>query len=216
MKLEEVGVFADRILVRPDPKEAVSEGGLHIPETVLADNPNYFYVSGVVLKLGDGYREDVYECLNHQCRYQTRRTVGEYCPVCKATQNLAYADSGVHAFGVRVGDRVLFGRFAGKQIEVTERWMFSQKTRLASGGMWKERYGDFTEPFMSAYDFDRRGWMDETNRREGDHTYKALLMREVEVLGILTGDARVTPGYEAAKWSKTSKGLTPDVTQVIR
>lgn len=172
MTLDEIRPFGDRLLVRPDSKYPHTEGGLHIPGAVLADNPNYYTVSGEVVQVGDGYREDVYECLNHQCGYQSRRTVGEYCPVCKATQRLAYADSGVHGFDVAVGDRVLFGRFAGRQIRV--------------------------EPSAAG------------------PAETLLIMREVEVLGVLTTDARVTPGYEAARWHTPTKGLTPAVPNVSR
>lgn len=194
MTLDEIRPFGDRILVRPDAKHAQTEGGLHIPETVLADNPNYYYVSGVVVKLGDGYREDVYECCNQQCRYESRRTVGEYCPVCKATQKLAYADSGVHQFDLNVGDRVLFGRFAGKQIEVEAQQLFSVELHTQYDGLL---LGISThEPPIEKTRY--------------------LLMREVEVLGVLDTDARVTPGYEAAKWNKPTKGLTPEVTTVPR
>lgn len=132
MTIDELTPFGDRILVRPDAKIDTFAGGIIAPQVAPADNPNYYSVSGVVLKLGDGYYEHVYECLNHQCRYQSRRTVGDYCPVCKATQAVAVVDLERHAFDVQVGDRVLFGRFAGKQIEVDEdpRALDSQQPRV--------------------------------------------------------------------------------------
>lgn len=180
MTLEEIQPFGDRLLVLPDPKAATSAGGLHIPDVVLADNPNYFYVSGTVLKLGDGYREDVYECCNQQCRYQARRTVGEYCPVCKATQRLVSSDLEVRPFDVQVGDRVLFGRFAGKQLEC----------EVDSQGYGK------------AWDRPR---------------VTVLMMREVEILGVLTGDEQAMPGYQSADFrQKATSGLTPEVTTVVR
>ena len=117
MTLAEVRPFGDRLLVRPDPKLQTTEGGLIIPDVVTADNPNYFTMTGVVLKLGDGIREDVYRCQNAQCRHESRRTVGERCPICGATQALRQADER-RPFDCAVGDRVLFNRFAGKQIEV--------------------------------------------------------------------------------------------------
>jgi co-chaperonin GroES (HSP10) len=189
MTLDEIKPFGDRILVRPDPKHGTSEGGIVIPETVNADNPNMFTMTGTVLKLGDGYREDVYECLNQQCRYQSRRTVGEYCPVCKATQALAYADSGRHAFDVQVGDRVLFGRFAGREVEVTA-LVDAADPVMIRDGMWY------------------------TPQRTDKSTM--VLMREVEVLGILDHAADVRQVYEAPKMGKVTKGLTPEVTQVPR
>lgn len=169
MTLDEVRPFGDRVLVKPDPKVETFAGGLiQAPQSVLADNPNYYTVSGVVVKLGAGYREDVYECLNQQCRYQTRRTVGEYCPVCKATQKLLYVEDRVLPFAVAVGDRVLFGRFAGKQIEI------------------------------------------------GDDRARYVMLREVEITGIVDGAAELMPGYQAANFNKASKGLTPEVTTVPR
>lgn len=199
MTLDQIIPFGDHVLVRPDPKHETSDGGLHIPQTVLADNPNYYTVSGVVVKLGDGYREDVYECQNHQCRYQYRRTVGEYCPVCKASQKLAYADSDQHPFDVAVGDRVLFGRFAGKQIEA----------ELPNAP--KQVGDDFTAEFQLGQVpalRDAMGWK--------KPTAKFLMMREVEILGILDTQAKVTPGYQAANFNKASAGLTPEVSTVIR
>lgn len=186
MRLDEIRLFGDRILVRPDPKEAQSEGGLFIPETVLADNPNFYYVTGTVVALGDGYREDIYECANAQCRYQARRTAGEYCPVCKATQVLAHVGER-RPFEVRVGDRVHFGRFAGKQIELTLNWLGPIETTVIDGHLVDVRSGMINDKA------------------------KYLIMREVEVQGIVTDNARVTPGYEAARWNKPTKGLTPIV-----
>lgn len=181
MTIAELRPHGDRLLVRPDPKHETSEGGLVITEVVLADNPNYYTMSGVVLKLGDGVREDVYACVNHQCRYECRRTVGERCPICGAVQKLVSADSGAHAFDVRVGDRIMFGRFAGKQIEVEP------------DPAW--------DMFMASHRLPMLG-----------HARRVLMMREIEVLGVLTGDERVMPGYEPAKWNKPTAGLTPTVT----
>lgn len=117
MRVDEVRPFGDRILVRPDPKLETSDGGIYVPETVRADNPNYYTMTGVVVALGDGIRDDVYECKNQQCRQQWRRTANERCPVCGATMGLR-STGGRMAFDVAVGDRVVFGRFAGKQVEL--------------------------------------------------------------------------------------------------
>lgn len=166
MTIDELRLIGDRVLVRPDAKEDRSEGGLVIPEVVLADNPNYYYVTGVVVKLGQGVRDDVYECANQQCRYQARRQAGERCPVCSATQR--FMSSGDRRpFDVKIGDRVHFGRFAGKQIEV-------------------------------------------------DGGERLLVMREIEIRGVLDDAARVTPGYEPARWNKPTTGLTPEITTVPR
>lgn len=115
IRLEDVRPFGDRILVRPDPRPEMA-GAIHIPQTVTADNPNYYSMTGTVLKLGDGVREDVYECCNRQCRHQCVRQVGERCPLCGATQLLREAGER-HQFDLKIGDRVVYGRFAGKQIE---------------------------------------------------------------------------------------------------
>lgn len=204
MTLEELKPFGDRIVVRPDAKIDTSEGGLYIPQVVLADNPNYYTMTGVVVRLGDGYREDVYQCQNQQCGYESRRTVGEYCPVCKATQKLAYADSGVHAFDVKVGDRVLFGRFAGKQVEVEETWdVFPGRPPTDDE---RARHQGPGEIVLSVNAFSHS----EKKR------VKVLIMREVEVLGILDGDEQVKPGYQGAEWNKPSKGLTPEVNTIVR
>lgn len=168
MTIAELRPHGDRLLVRPDPKVATTEGGLTIPASVLADNPNYFSMTGTVVKLGDGVREDVYQCANHQCQYQCRRGLGERCPICGAVQKLAYADSGHHAFDVAVGDRVVFNRFAGKQIEAE------------------------------------------------DQPVKMLMMREIEVLGVLTGDERVLPGYQGKQWDKTTSNPGDRQTTVVR
>ena len=50
--------FGDRVLVRPDAVETVTPRGIVIPDAVLADNPNYYSVTGIVLRLGDGIRDE--------------------------------------------------------------------------------------------------------------------------------------------------------------
>lgn len=174
MTIDEIRMIGDRILVRPDAKLETTDGGLFIPEVVLADNPNFFGMTGVVLKLGDGMREDVYRCNNAQCGHESRRQVNERCPLCGATQRLIAAE-GRRPFDVAVGDRVLFNRFAGKQVE-------------AGDPEW--------DLFLASHHQPMRG------------VEKLLIMREIEVLGVLTGEHRVLPGYEAAKWNKPTAGLT--------
>lgn len=184
--------FGDRILVRPDPRPEMA-GRLHIPEVVRADNPNYYGMTGTVLALGDGVREDVYRCQNRQCGLTSRRTVGERCPQCGATQALEAADGTVHQFDLKVGDRVLFGRFAGKQVEV--------ELPDVTGDLTGETVLAQIPQLRAAH-----GW----NRPVA----KMLIMREIEVLGVLTGNERVLPGYEPARWNKPSAGLTPIRTEV--
>ncbi len=45
--------FGNRLLVKPDP-QAKQIGLIHIPDTVNAENPNYFTMTGVVVDKGDG------------------------------------------------------------------------------------------------------------------------------------------------------------------
>lgn len=85
LTLDQITPIKDQILVRPDPVNEVSAGGIYIPETVRADNPNYYTMTGVVIRTGQGnYNAD-----------------GARVPV-----------------SVQAGDRIVFGRYAGKQIEV--------------------------------------------------------------------------------------------------
>ena len=45
--------FGDRLLVKPD-SQIRQIGLIHIPDTVRADNPNYFTMTGIVVDKGDG------------------------------------------------------------------------------------------------------------------------------------------------------------------
>ena len=65
----------DQLVILPDP-QAEKIGSIYVPETVQADNPNYFTMTGKVV---------------------------------------ARAESD-HRFDVLVGDRVVFNRYAGKQV----------------------------------------------------------------------------------------------------
>jgi co-chaperonin GroES (HSP10) len=165
LTVDQLDMFGDRILIDPDPKHEESEGGLVIPQTVLAGNPNYFNMTGVVLKLGDGIRRHEYECIN--CQVSTPMNDGP-CPGChqplgNSNARVAETDLERHPFDVQVGERVMFGRFAGKQVEL-----------LTPSG----------------------------------DTKRFLIMRESEVLGIVEGEHRITPGYKAPKWGRVSNGLT--------
>lgn len=84
MTIEQITPIKDQVLVIPDPVKTITDGGIHIPETVRADNPNYYTMTGVVVKVGQGRIED-----------------GNRVPV-----------------QVKAGDRIVFGRYTGKQIEV--------------------------------------------------------------------------------------------------
>ncbi len=189
MTLNDLKPFGDRLIVRPDAKAQTTEGGLIIPDVVTADNPNYFTMTGVVLKLGDGIREDVYRCSNKQCGYESRRTVGERCAICGATQTLIVAED-VRPFDVVAGDRVLFNRFAGKQVEVEESVLV-----VPMHPPTDEEAARYYKPGEITLSVSGESWNEV--RRE-----KVLIIREVEVLGILDDDARVLPGYEAPAWAK--------------
>lgn len=79
----------DQILIKPDPVPEASAGGIFIPETVRADNPNYYTMTGVVLKIGPGLALD--------------------------------GDGRRSEISVAVGQRVTFGRYAGKQMPTVPR-----------------------------------------------------------------------------------------------
>lgn len=85
--VSEIRPIRDHVLVRPDAVPTLTAGGLHIPQTVNADNPNYYTMTGTVIACGKGVHD------------------GEtFKPV-----------------QVKAGDRVVFSRYAGKQIEVDGR-----------------------------------------------------------------------------------------------
>ena len=138
----------DQIVVLPDPPVA-QLGVIVIPETVLADNPNYFNMTGTVVALGAGVRRHVFQCIN--CQALAPQDDGP-CPGCHQplgnfNARLFDADLERHPFDVQVGERVLFNRYAGKQITC-----------------------------------------------EDDRTLY-LVMREVDVLGVVTDAHQVLPGY---------------------
>lgn len=122
VRLDQVEMFGDRILVDPDEKHDTSEGGLHIPPSVLRDNPNYYNMTGIVVRLGDGVMRHTFQCLN--CNALSPQDEGS-CPGChqplgnKNTRVFEASDER-YAFDVQVGDRVLFNRFAGKQVELED------------------------------------------------------------------------------------------------
>ena len=120
LSVDDLRLLGDRVLVDPDDRLTITEGGLHIPETVYRDNPNYFGMSGVVVKLGAGVATDWYQCVT--CGQETQRDRGE-CPRCRlqlAGTNIRLSEhgDGRRRFAVAVGDRVVFNRFAGRQVEV--------------------------------------------------------------------------------------------------
>lgn len=122
LTIEHLRMVGDRILVDPDERLSVSEGGLHIPDTVLADNPNYFGMSGIVVKVGDGREDAWYQCVS--CERIGREARGS-CPRCHlqlagTNIRLHSAAPGKLPFDVEVGQRVVFNRFAGKQVVIDQ------------------------------------------------------------------------------------------------
>lgn len=185
LHVDQLQMFGDRVLVDPDPKHEQSEGGLHIPQTVLADNPNYFNMTGIVVKLGDGVMRHTFQCLN--CLTLTPDDEGP-CPGChqplgNRNTRLFEASPDRYQFGVQVGERVLFNRFAGKQVE------------LRTHHMCRQEYRDGTVLNLVTE------WEPTLEKR-------FLIMRESEILGVVEGEHRIVPGYKAPKWGKVSDGLT--------
>lgn len=84
----------DGLIVRPiDPPKRF--GLIFAPETVLAENPNYFGMTGEVIALGPGGYEE--------------------CDENKNTGEVLWGGRRKR-FDVKVGDVVLFNRYAGKQV----------------------------------------------------------------------------------------------------
>lgn len=180
LRVDQLAMFGDRVLVDPDPKHEQSEGGLHIPETVLADNPNYYNMTGIVVRLGDGVMRHTFQCIN--CLALAPQEDGP-CPGCHqplGNKNTRLFEAGDerYAFGVEVGERVLFNRFAGKQVELVT----APPWRVMSLGIH-----DQSPPLPK---------------------HRFLIMRESEILGIVEGAHRILPGYQAPKWGKVKDGLT--------
>lgn len=182
LRVEQLTMFGDRVLVDPDPKHVQSEGGLHIPETVLADNPNYYTMTGVVVRLGDGVMRHTFQCIN--CLQLAPQDDGP-CPGChqplgnKNTLLFETSDQR-YAFGVEVGQRVLFNRYAGKQVHaLTVAYALHELPERPTRAQ-----------FLAT------------------KTHKFLIMRESEILGIVDGKHRILPGYQAPKWGKVADGLT--------
>lgn len=189
LRLDELVMFGDRILVDPDEKHAMSEGGLHIPPTVLKDNPNYYNMTGIVLKLGDGVMQHTFQCIN--CLALAPQDDGP-CPGChqplgNKNCKLYQAGDERHDFDVQVGDRVLFNRFAGRQVELE----LPDVTGDLAGPTKLGQISQLRENF---------GW--------GKPSKRFLIMRESEVLGVVGGEHRITPGYQAPRWGKVTDGLT--------
>jgi co-chaperonin GroES (HSP10) len=138
-------MFGDRVLIDPDPKHEQSEGGLFIPPAVLKDNPNYYNMTGVVLQLGDGVMRHTFQCIN--CLALAPQDEGP-CPGChqplgNKNTRLFEAGDGRYEFGVSVGERVLFNRFAGKQVEISAPHSPAPKSS-AMAGSYRQVSGDRT------------------------------------------------------------------------
>lgn len=183
LRVDQLTMIGDRVLIDPDAKHETSDGGLHIPETVLADNPNYYNMTGIVIRLGDGVMRHTFQCIN--CLALAPQDEGP-CPGChqplgNKNTRLFEASDERYAFGVEVGQRVLFNRFAGKQVELL----------IVSGRTFDYTSGEVDPPPC-----------------EFEIKEKFLIMREIEILGIVDGAHRILPGYEAPKWGRVQDGLT--------
>lgn len=178
LRLDDLRMIGDRVLVDPDPKHETSQGGIVVPETVLAGNPNYYNMTGVVLQLGNGVMRHTFQCIN--CLALTPQDEGP-CPGChqplgNKNTRLFEADTERYQFDVKVGDRVLFNRFAGKQVEIN------------------------LDPANFAALMQSEHLLPQTKRM--------LIMHESEILGTVEGEHRIEPGYQAPKWGKVADGLT--------
>ena len=170
LTLDQVRPFGDRILVRPDAKHTLTESGLHIPEVVQADNPNYYNMHGIVVRLGDGVRDE---------------------------------DGVLGPYSVKVGDRVVFNRYAGKQIEIEDPVDLGDQARDAINA-------DGRNKIVSVEAFGQTVIQEAARAmREAPKTYRYLMMHEHEALLVVDGEHRIAPVYEAPKWNKPSEGLTP-------
>ena len=223
MTLLELRVLGDRVVVRPDPRPTMSDGGLiHLPETVTHGNegtldPNYISLTGVVVKLGDGLRWSTYAC--RHCGEEVAVThppsSTEKCAGCtyllsESNTRLIEVDEDVQPFEVAVGDRVMFGRFAGRQVEIQEHWWFEQPlidtgVEYMKGRTIKEHSGDFTVPWCRV---GNEPFMDETQRLSKLRAMRVLIMRESEILGLVDDNTIIRQVYEEPTWNKPTKGLT--------
>lgn len=189
LRVDDLQMFGDRLLIDPDEKHAVSEGGLHIPPAVLKDNPNYYNMTGVVVRLGDGVMRHTFQCIN--CLVLAPQDEGP-CPGCHqplGNRNTRLFEAGDerYAFDVQVGDRVLFNRYAGKQVEIEIGAQSLSALHPAP-----------TAPLVAHLQ----------TLGVGDRSKRMLIMRESEVLGVVDGAHRIAPGYQAPKWNPVTEGLT--------
>ena len=213
MTLAELRVLGDRVVVRPDPRPTMSEGGLiHMPETVTHGNegtldPNYLSLTGVVVKLGDGLRWSTYAC--RHCGEEVAVThppsSTEKCSGCtyllsESNTRLIAVDEDVQPFEVQVGDRVMFGRFAGRQVDVNESVDVHSEAMDAinADGLNKitthEEYG--------------RAVLHVLAKHINHVPERVLIMRESEILGLVDDNTIIRQVYEEPTWNKPTKGLT--------
>jgi co-chaperonin GroES (HSP10) len=198
LRLDQLQMFGDRVLIDPDPKHEQSEGGLFIPPAVLKDNPNYYNMTGVVVQLGDGVMRHTFQCIN--CLALAPQDEGP-CPGChqplgNKNTRLFEAGDGRYEFGVSVGERVLFNRFAGKQVEIEQSWdVFPGRPPSEADRATHEGPGEIV---LSVNEYSH------TEKRPK----RMLIMREIEILGVVEGEHRIVPGYQAPKWGRVSDGLT--------
>ena len=129
MRLSEIRLFGDRVLVRPDVRDPLSDGGaIQIPDSVLSHNPNYYSMTGTVVRIGDGVAMHEWQC--RHCGRIGPEHKGA-CPglgcgwILQVPNLVLWASGPKRPLSVHVGDRILYNRYSGKQLDVT-----GQRTRL--------------------------------------------------------------------------------------
>lgn len=117
----------DQVLVLPDPVRTMTAGGLHIPQVVTSDNPNFYTMTGRVLKVGPGGFES--------------------CVKDKTTKALTWSGERT-PLDVQAGDRVVFSRYAGKQLPTIPRCLMLREHEIL--GIAE---GEYVEPGYQAAKF---------------------------------------------------------------
>jgi co-chaperonin GroES (HSP10) len=104
----------DRVLVYPDPVAAVTEGGIHKPESVIEKERPH---RGTVIVVGPGKPNDV--SMTNKLLFAL---LEESCGRSEAVIELE-KEMSTTVVPLRPGDRIMYGRFAGTPItdEVTKR-----------------------------------------------------------------------------------------------
>lgn len=94
--------IADRVIIKPDAANEKTETGLHIPDTA-KERPQI----GTIVEIGQRY--DDYNEIIHMLR--------------KIMAFLKIADAPRERVQLNIGDRVLYGRYAGAEIDYQEQKM---------------------------------------------------------------------------------------------